>query len=56
MVQINVKRAIRIAIVVVGLVGTFIAASIPPVPVADGGPIFLCPPGHHCQSNLPPIS
>jgi hypothetical protein len=38
------KRAIRISILVVGLVGTFIAASVQYVPVADGGPILLCPP------------
>ena len=56
MVHINAKRAIRIAILVLGLVGTFIAASVPLVPVADGGPIFLCPPGHKCQVSLPPIS
>ncbi len=57
MVQINVKRAIRIAILVVGLAGTFVAATMQPVAVADGGPIFLCPPGdHHCVANLPPLS
>jgi len=49
------KRAIRIAILIVGLVGTFIVAAVPTVPAADGGPIFLCPPGHHCQANLPPV-
>jgi hypothetical protein len=38
------KRAFRIAILAVGLVGTFIAASVQPVPAADGGPIMLCPP------------
>ena len=54
MAKINVKHAIRIAILVVGLVGTFVAASIPPIPVADGGPIWMCPPGTpHCQ--VPPI-
>jgi hypothetical protein len=49
------KRAIRIAVLIVGLVGTFIVAAVPTVPAADGGPIFVCPPGHHCQANLPPI-
>jgi len=50
------KRAIRIAVLIVGLVGTFIVAAVPPVPAADGGPIFLCPPGNkHCQQNLPPM-
>jgi len=48
------KRAIRIAVLIVGLVGTLIVAAVPSVPTADGGPIFLCPPGHKCQSNLPP--
>lgn len=49
------KRAIRIAFLMVGLVGTFIAATVQQVPAADGGPIFLCPPGAtHCSSGLPP--
>jgi len=56
MVQINAKRVIRIAILIVGLVGTFLAANMQSVPVADGGPIFVCPPGHHCQADLPPLS
>jgi len=57
MVHINAKRAIRIAVLIVGLVGTFLAANVQTVPVADGGPIFLCPPGNkHCQANLPPLS
>ena len=38
------KRAIRIAILTVGLVGTFIAASVQQVPAQDGGPLILCPP------------
>jgi len=50
------ERAIRIAVLIVVLVGTFIVAAVPPVPAADGGPIFTCPPGHHCQANLPPMS
>jgi len=38
------KTAIRIAILMVGTVGTFIAAAVQPVPaVDDGGPIILCP-------------
>lgn len=48
------KRTIRIAILVVGLVGTFLAAAVPQVPTADGGPLLLCPPrATHCQSSLP---
>jgi hypothetical protein len=38
------KTAIRIAILMVGILGTFLAASVQPVPaVADGGPIIVCP-------------
>ena len=42
------KRAIRIAILMVGLVGTFIAASVQQVPAQDGGPLPLCPPHYSC--------
>jgi len=49
------KRSIRIAILMAGLVGTFIAAAVQQVPAADGGPLFLCPPRQkNCQSTLPP--
>lgn len=48
------KRTIRIAILTVGLVGTFLAAAVPQVPAADGGPILVCPPKSNCQINLPP--
>ena len=38
------KRAVRISILIVGIVGTFIGATVLPVPaVADGGPIITCP-------------
>jgi len=38
------KRTIRIAVLIVGIVGTFLAAAVKPVPaVADGGPIITCP-------------
>ncbi|HYM77636.1 MAG TPA: hypothetical protein VE377_16810 [Candidatus Dormibacteraeota bacterium] len=48
------KRTIRIAILIVGLVGTFMAAAVPQVPAADGGPLILCPPKQaNCQSSLP---
>jgi hypothetical protein len=51
------KPAIRIAILVVGLVGTFLVATVPQVPAADGGPILVCPPGDkRCQVNLPLMS
>lgn len=49
------KRTIRIAVLVVGLVGTFIAAAVQQVPAEDGGPLFLCPPKQpHCSTTLPP--
>jgi hypothetical protein len=56
MVKTNAKRAFRILILTAGLVGTFIAASIPPVPVADGGPIFVCAPSDKkCLAQNPPL-
>jgi hypothetical protein len=49
------KRAIRMSILMVGLVGTFVAAAVQQVPAADGGPILLCPPKQpNCSSSLPP--
>jgi hypothetical protein len=55
--KMNAKLAIRIAILAVGLVGAFIAANTQPISVADGGPIFVCPPhDKHCHVNLPPMS
>ena len=48
------KRVIRIAVLIVGLVGTFMAAAAPLVPAADGGPLILCPPrSTTCRSTLP---
>ena len=48
------KRAIRIAILTVGTVGTFVAAAVQPVPAEDGGPILLCPPGStKCKPDIP---
>lgn len=38
------KHAIRISILMCGLVGTYVAAAVPQVPAPDGGPIYLCPP------------
>jgi hypothetical protein len=55
-VKINAKLAIRIAILTVGMVGTFIAASLQPISAADGGPLILCLPGDKkCTSTLPPL-
>ena len=58
-VKVNTKLAIRIAILAVGMVGTFIAASVQPssMSAADGGPILLCPPKTpNCSGSLPPLS
>jgi len=50
------KRTIRIAILTIGVVATFFAVAVLPVPaVADGGPIIVCCPQiMHCTPNLPP--
>jgi len=46
------KRALRIAILTVGLVGTFVAAAVQQVPAQDGGPLPLCPPkNQNCQQS-----
>lgn len=38
------KRLIRISVLMLGFVGTYVAAAIPQVPAKDGEPIPLCPP------------
>ena len=38
------KHAVRISILMLGLVGTYVAAAVPQVPAPDGGPIITCPP------------
>ena len=38
------KHAIRISILMLGLMGTYVAAAVPQVPAPDGGPILTCPP------------
>ncbi len=48
------KRAFRIAILMIGLVGTFVAAAVQQVPAQDGGPLILCP-KTGCQS-LPVVN
>jgi hypothetical protein len=55
-VKTNAKLAIRIAILTVAMVGTFIAASFQPISAADGGPLLLCPPRQpNCSTTLPPM-
>ena len=46
------KRALRISILMIGLVGTFIAAAVQQVPAQDGGPLLLCPPRATCQPGV----
>jgi hypothetical protein len=51
------KQAIRISILMCGLVGTYLAAAVPQVPAPDGGPIAVCPPHQQLQGKcvaLPP--
>jgi hypothetical protein len=48
------KRAIRITILMLGLVGTFLAAAVQQVPALDGGPLILCPPKTPNCPSLPP--
>jgi hypothetical protein len=51
----TMKRAIRISILMISVVGTFLAATVQQVPAADGGPILVCPPhDKNCKVNLPP--
>ena len=38
------KRMIRASVLMIGLVGTYVAVAIPQGPALDGGPIPLCPP------------
>jgi len=49
------KRAIRIAVLIVGLACTYLAASVPQVPAADGGPLGcgLAQGGGPCKPLLP---
>jgi hypothetical protein len=55
-VKMNAKLAIRIAVLTVVMVGTFMAAAVQPVPAADGGPLILCPPRTpNCSTTLPTL-
>ncbi|HEV2469223.1 MAG TPA: hypothetical protein VGS78_08510 [Candidatus Sulfotelmatobacter sp.] len=55
--KINAKLALRLVVLTVAMVGAFAAASVQPVPVADGGPLILCPPKTpNCNTTLPPLS
>jgi hypothetical protein len=55
-VTMNAKLVAKIAILTAVMIGTFLAASVQPVPSADGGPLILCPPrSTTCQSTLPTL-
>ena len=58
MAMMNAKLAIRIAVLTLGMVGAFVAASFQPMATAtDGGPLILCKPGTtNCTSTLPPLN
>ena len=58
MAKMNAKLAIRIAVLTLGMVGAFVAASVQPMATAtDGGPLILCKPGTtNCTSTLPPMN
>ena len=53
------KQAIRISVLMFGLVGTYVAAAVPQVPTPDGGPILTCPPQQtlnaKCDTGMPPM-
>jgi hypothetical protein len=52
----NAKLVVKIAILTAVMIGTFVAASVQPLPSADGGPLLLCPPKQaNCQSSLPTL-
>jgi hypothetical protein len=55
-VKMNAKLVTKIAILIAVMAGTFVAASVQTLPVADGGPLILCPPRQpNCQTTLPPM-
>jgi hypothetical protein len=54
------KHAIRISVLMVGLVGTYVVAALPMVAALDGGSIPLCPPQlagqtGKCNVKQPPM-
>jgi hypothetical protein len=54
--KMNAKLVAKIVILTAVMIGAFVAASVQPVPSADGGPLLLCPPkSTHCQSSLPTL-
>ena len=45
------KQALRISILMFGIVGTYISAAVPQVPAPDGGPIITCPAQQQLQNK-----
>jgi hypothetical protein len=48
------KHAVRISVLMIGLMGTYVAAAVPQVPAPDGGPILVCPPQQQQMEKCPP--
>ena len=48
------KHGIRISILMLGLVGTYVAAAVPKFAAPDGGPIITCPPQQQLQQKCGP--
>ena len=53
-VMMNAKLVAKIVILTAVMIGAFLAASVQPMPSADGGPLLLCKPGPVCQ-NVPAL-
>lgn len=48
------KQVIRISLLMLAVVGTYLVAAAPQVPTADGGPILTCPQNLPKCGALPP--
>jgi hypothetical protein len=48
------KHAVRISILMFGLVGTLVTAAVPQVSAPDGGPIITCPTQGKCNGGQQP--
>jgi hypothetical protein len=45
------KQVVRVSILMLGLVGTYVAAAVPKFAAPDGGPIITCPPQQQLQQK-----
>ncbi|HXY51417.1 MAG TPA: hypothetical protein VEI01_18350 [Terriglobales bacterium] len=41
------KRAVRMFVLMLGMVSTYVVAAAPGIPAPDGGPLPTCIPGPH---------